>query len=103
MDFLKPGPELAPYELRAMTMVTRAARNGLGRPQRAMLEAAQPNSGSAGATRTAATHRARRTEARRRRSTHAINPTDTRRIEDCQSTDNSIRTAWKPTPSSVSQ
>lgn len=41
MDFLKPGPELAPYELRAMTMVTRAARSGLGRPQRAMLEAAQ--------------------------------------------------------------
>lgn len=41
MDFLKPGPELAPYELRAMTMVTRAARSGLARPQRAMLDAAQ--------------------------------------------------------------
>jgi hypothetical protein len=41
MDFLKPGPELAPYELRAMTMVTRAAKSGLARPQRAMLDAAQ--------------------------------------------------------------
>jgi hypothetical protein len=41
MDFLKPRPELAPYELRAMTMVTRAARSGLARPQRAMLQAAQ--------------------------------------------------------------
>ncbi len=41
MNFLKPGPELAPYELRAMTVVTRAARSGLGPPQRAMLDAAQ--------------------------------------------------------------
>ncbi len=41
MDFLKPGPELAPYELRAMAMVTRAATSGLARPQRAMLDAAQ--------------------------------------------------------------
>jgi tellurite resistance protein len=32
---------LAPYELRAMTMVTRAAAGGLGQPQRAMLDAAQ--------------------------------------------------------------
>ncbi len=41
MDFLKPGPELAPYELRAMTMLTRAAKSGLAPPQRAMLDAAQ--------------------------------------------------------------
>ena len=41
MEFLKPGPELAPYELRAMTMVTRAAESGLAQPQRAMLDAAQ--------------------------------------------------------------
>jgi tellurite resistance protein len=41
MDFLKPGPELAPYELRAMTMVTLAGKSGLARPQRAMLDAAQ--------------------------------------------------------------
>ena len=41
MEFLKPGPELAPYELRAMTMVTRAAAAGLGQPQLAMLDAAQ--------------------------------------------------------------
>ena len=41
MDFLKPGPELAPFELRAMAMVTRAATSGLARPQRAMLDAAQ--------------------------------------------------------------
>lgn len=41
MDFLRTGPQLAPYALRAMTMVTRAARSGLSRPQRAMLDAAQ--------------------------------------------------------------
>ena len=41
MDFLKPGPELAPFELRAMTMVTLAGKGGLARPQRAMLDAAQ--------------------------------------------------------------
>jgi hypothetical protein len=41
MDFLKPGPERAPYELRAMTMVARAATSGLARPQQAMLDAAQ--------------------------------------------------------------
>ena len=41
MDFLRPGPELAPHALRAMTMVTRAATSGLARPQRAMLDAAQ--------------------------------------------------------------
>lgn len=41
MDFLKPGPDLAPYELRAMSMVARAAKSGLARPQRAMLDAAR--------------------------------------------------------------
>ncbi len=41
MEFLKPGPELAPYELRAMTMVARAAESSLSQPQRAMLDAAQ--------------------------------------------------------------
>ncbi len=41
MDFLKPGPELAPYALQAMTMITRAADNGLDQPQRAMLDAIQ--------------------------------------------------------------
>lgn len=41
MDFLKPGPERAPYQLRAMSMVTRAAKSGLAGPQRAMLNAVQ--------------------------------------------------------------
>ncbi len=41
MEFLKPGPELAPYGLRAMTMVARAAESGFAQPQRAMLDAAQ--------------------------------------------------------------
>jgi len=41
MDFLKPGPELAPLELRAMAMVTRAAESGLAKPQRALLDAVQ--------------------------------------------------------------
>lgn len=41
MDFLNPGPDLAPAELQALTSVARLARNGLSRPQRAMLEAAQ--------------------------------------------------------------
>ncbi len=41
MDFLKFSPEAAPYQLRAMTEVARAARSGLARPQRAMLNAAQ--------------------------------------------------------------
>ncbi len=41
MEFLKPGPNLAPLELRAMTMVGRAATSGLARPQRAMLDATQ--------------------------------------------------------------
>ena len=41
MDFLKPEPKWALDELRAMTMVARAARNGLGRPQRAVLGALQ--------------------------------------------------------------
>ena len=40
MDFLNPGPDLAPAELQALTSVARLARNGLSRPQRAMLEAA---------------------------------------------------------------
>jgi hypothetical protein len=41
MKLLQPGPGAAPFGLRAMVMVARAARNGLGQPQRAMLEAAQ--------------------------------------------------------------
>lgn len=41
MEFLKPGPDLAPYDLRAMTLVCRAAENGLGAPQRALLDAVQ--------------------------------------------------------------
>lgn len=41
MDFLEPGPELAPYELQALTVVARAASNGLAQPQRAMLDAIQ--------------------------------------------------------------
>lgn len=41
MNFIKPGPELGPLELRAMAMVTRAATNGLAQPQRAMLDAMQ--------------------------------------------------------------
>jgi len=41
MDLLKTGPELAPDALRALTSVARAASNGLGPPQRAMLDAAQ--------------------------------------------------------------
>ena len=41
MDFLKSGPELAPYALRALAMVARAAEGGLAQPQRAMLAAAQ--------------------------------------------------------------
>lgn len=41
MRFLKPGPELAPLELRALTQVARAATAGLARPQRAMLDAFQ--------------------------------------------------------------
>ena len=41
MDFLKIEPESAPCALRAMTMVARAAKNGLGQPQRAMIDAMQ--------------------------------------------------------------
>jgi len=41
MQLLKPRSELAPFELRAMTMVARAASDGLGQSQRAMLDAAQ--------------------------------------------------------------
>jgi hypothetical protein len=41
MDLLKTGPALAPDALRALTSVARAASNGLGPPQRAMLDATQ--------------------------------------------------------------
>ena len=41
MEFLKTKPESAPFALRAVTMVARAAANGLGQPQRAMLDAMQ--------------------------------------------------------------
>ncbi len=41
MEFLKIKPESAPCALRAMTMVARAAENGLGQPQRAMIDAIQ--------------------------------------------------------------
>jgi tellurite resistance protein len=39
MDFLKPEAGSAPYELRAMAMVARAANSGLAQPQRALLDA----------------------------------------------------------------
>jgi tellurite resistance protein len=41
MDFLKTGPEIAPDALQAMTMVARAATNGLDQPQKATLDAFQ--------------------------------------------------------------
>jgi hypothetical protein len=41
MKFLRPGPELAPLELRALAEVARAATAGLAKPQRAMLDAFQ--------------------------------------------------------------
>jgi tellurite resistance protein len=41
MELLKPKPESAPHALRAMTMVARASESGLGRPQRAILDAVQ--------------------------------------------------------------
>lgn len=41
MDLLEPGPERAPFGLRAMTMIARAAESGLSQPQRALLDAAQ--------------------------------------------------------------
>lgn len=41
MEFLRAKPETAPYELRAMTAVARAAERGLGQPQRAFLDAVQ--------------------------------------------------------------
>jgi len=41
VDLLKTGLELAPFELRAMTMIARAGTNGLAQPQRAMLDAMQ--------------------------------------------------------------
>jgi tellurite resistance protein len=41
MNLLKPEPEQAPYQLRAMTMVSRAANAGLDQPQRSLLDAIQ--------------------------------------------------------------
>jgi tellurite resistance protein len=41
MDLLEPDAQSAPDQLRAMTMVARAAGNGLDRPQRALLDAIQ--------------------------------------------------------------
>lgn len=41
MEFLKTAPESAPFVLRAMTTVARAAKSGLDKPQRAMLDAIQ--------------------------------------------------------------
>lgn len=41
MDLLRPESARAPYALRALTMVARAAAQGLAQPQRAMLRALQ--------------------------------------------------------------
>jgi len=41
LKLIEPGPEVAAYGLRAMTMVARAAEGGLGHDQRALLAAAQ--------------------------------------------------------------
>ena len=41
MKFISPSPEVAPYGLRAMLMIARAAEGGLGDHQRALLAAAQ--------------------------------------------------------------
>lgn len=41
MQLLKTDPEVAPYALRTMTQVAGAAGNGLGKPQHALLDAAQ--------------------------------------------------------------
>lgn len=41
MEFLESGPESAPYQLRALTAVARAATSSLGQPQRAMVDAVQ--------------------------------------------------------------
>ena len=41
MDLLEPGSERAPFGLRAMTMIARAAESGISQPQRALLDAAQ--------------------------------------------------------------
>jgi tellurite resistance protein len=41
VEFLKAEPEAAPYALRAMTTVARAAESGLAGPQRAVLDAVQ--------------------------------------------------------------
>jgi hypothetical protein len=41
MDFLEPGPDTVPFQLRALVTIARAAENALGDPQRAMLDALQ--------------------------------------------------------------
>jgi hypothetical protein len=41
VDLLTPSQQSAPTQLRAMTMVTRAALSGLAQRQRAMLDAVQ--------------------------------------------------------------
>ena len=41
MDLIKPGPASAPIQLRALATVGRAATSGIGRPQRAFLDAVQ--------------------------------------------------------------
>jgi hypothetical protein len=41
MELLRPSPEAAPYGLRAMTTIGRAATGGFGNVQRAMIDAAQ--------------------------------------------------------------
>ena len=41
MKFFQPSPELAPFGLRAMVMIAKAADGGMDQPQRAMLDAAQ--------------------------------------------------------------
>ena len=41
MEFIIPEPHSAPYQFRALTMIARAAKGGLGQPQRALLDAVQ--------------------------------------------------------------
>jgi len=41
MDLLRSDRQSAPHQLRALTMVARAARSGLGQPQRALLDGIQ--------------------------------------------------------------
>ncbi len=41
MDVLTPTREAAPHQLRALVTVARAAEDGLGKPQRAVIDAAQ--------------------------------------------------------------